>query len=224
MNYEQQTREAYRSGARATAYRERQTREWSWARIATRREQAVIRAILRAAGLPRNAWVLDVPCGTGILGPTLRGLACRVVAADIAIEMMALARAEYAGSTLRGFLQTDLLKLPFRAEAIDCVVVLGFMHRVPREVRRRALEELAAISRGLLIVSCSVDSPVQRLKERLLRALKPGYAPAPHKAPLADILADCEAAGLRLDGLRRPVPVLSSEVVLLLRKARTLQS
>jgi SAM-dependent methyltransferase len=218
MSYEQDTRAAYRSQARAAAYRHRQTHAWSWARLATWREQARLARVLRGLGLNERALVLDVPCGTGILGRLLGGFSCRVVASDISTEMMALARAEYRADRFKGFLQSDILRLPFSPGSFDCVVVLGFLHRVPAEIRRRSLREAAAVSKRSVVVTCSIDNAAQRIKARALRLLNPGYRPAPHRAPLSDVLADCAAVRLRVAGLFRPLPVLSSEVVLLLEK------
>ncbi len=218
MSYQQETREAYRSAARAASYRRRQTRAWSWARIATWRERATLARVFSSLGLTAQALVLDVPCGTGILGRLLHRFPCRVVASDISTEMMALAQAEYRRDTFLGFLQADILRLPFTPGSFDCVVVLGFFHRVPAEIRRQSLREAAAMSKRTVVITCSLEDGVQRLKARCLRLFSRDYRPAPHRVPLAVVMADCASARLRVNGRFRPLPMFSSEAVLVLEK------
>ena len=218
MDYETQTRSAYRTEQRAIAYQCRQTRRWSWARLATWREQ---RGVARILG--KRAWapaddVLDIPCGAGILGAVLARFPFRVVASDISPAMMALARGAYAADRFRGFVQADITDTPLRPGSFRCVITLGFMHRVPDELKRATLAAIATLSRELVIVSYSVDSPLQRLKRALLGFLCRSYESAPCSASVADILGDCRAAGLHMLEWYRPVPFLSAEVVLELEK------
>jgi len=216
MDYDTETRNAYRSEGRAAAYKRRQTRQWSWMRLATWRQQALISRLADQLRLGPGRVVLDAPCGTGILGPVVNALGCDVIAADISAAMMSLARPEYNARTFRGFLQADLLQLPLAPKSVDTVITLGFLHRVPAEIRRAALSELAFASRGPLVATCSIDSFAQRVKGRLLSAVKPDYLPAPHRAKLADLVADCEAAGLRVVAVHRPLPLLSANAVIVL--------
>lgn len=180
----------------------------------------MIVSLARGLGLGVRSLVLDAPCGTGILGQVLRELGCSVVAIDIAVAMMHLAREEYAADGFRGFLQADLLRLPLVADSVDGAIVLGFLHRVPREVRRGALAELAAVSRGPIIATCSLDSPLQRVKVGILGMVGHDYAPAPHRARLESITEDCAEAGLVVTAVRRSVPFLSSEAVLVLQRLK----
>lgn len=220
MSYERQTREAYRNIERAGAYKQRQTSQWSWMRFSTRREQSVLVRLAMGLRLGADAVVLDAPCGTGVLGALLRRLGCQVVAADISREMMALAGAEYDPKTFRGFLQGDLLQLPLASDSVHAAFILGFLHRVPAPIRRGALAELARVTRGPIVATCSLDGVVQRVKARVLGLLSPGYLPAPNRALLVEIEADCRAAGLRIARLHRPMPLLSANAVLVLEHQR----
>jgi SAM-dependent methyltransferase len=220
LDYERLTRAAYQTEARATAYKRRQTRQWSWARFATWREQAVIAGLIRELRLGPGSVVLDAPCGTGILAGLLNRAGCDVLAADISIEMMSLARREYQPNTFRGFFQADLIRLPLAPGSVDAVFALGFLHRVPMTIRRQALAELAAASTGPLIATCSLDTVFQWLKVRVLNIVARDYAPAPNPARRADIIADCAAAGLTLAKLRRPVPFLSANAVMVVHHHR----
>lgn len=215
MSYDVDTRVAYRDASRAARYKAHQTRELSWARFATWHEQRQLGRILRSLALPAGAVVLDAPCGTGIAGAKLAAFPVKIIACDISAEMMALARREYAPSQLIGFVQADITALPLRASGIRCALTLGFMHRVPAQVRRRTLAALAASGATCAVVSYSVDDPFQRLKRRLL-TLRRGYSAAPCAVPLSDALAECRAAGWRIADYVRVAPPFSSEFLLVL--------
>ena len=180
------------------------------------------RAIGRELG--RYQWassdrLLDIPCGTGILGKTVRRFPFRIVASDISPEMMELARAEYPADRLEACVQADITGTPFPRGSFACVVTLGFLHRVPPEIKRSALREIAALSSRLVIVTCSVDTPLQRFKHAVLRRLKRGHSPAPCPAPLAEVIAECRAQGLRVARAFRVLPVLSAHAMLVLEKS-----
>lgn len=220
MDYETETRSAYQSRDRAAAYKRYHTSDWSWGRIATRLERRALRRLLRARAWTSSDLILDVPCGTGILGPLLGELSAGVVASDIAFEMMALAGDEYARSQLRGFVQADITATPFRDRRFAGLVVLGFMHRVPSEIRRRALAELHRICGDLAIVSFSFTSGAQRLKQSLLKALKPGHIPAPHAAPVDVVEREIADAGFQVARRVQIAPFLSAESLYVLRRGR----
>ncbi len=90
------------------------------------------------------------------------------------------------------------------------------MHRVPLDIKRATLAEIAALSRRVVIVTCSVDSPLQRLKRKVLSVIRRDYAPAPCPAPLKEIVKECEGAGFRV--VRSMMVVFSAEVLLVLEK------
>lgn len=218
MNYEKETRNAYRTPERAAEYKRYQTTDWSWGRIVTWFEQ---RAVARELG--RYKWssldqLLDIPCGAGILGKVLHQFPFRIVASDISTEMMDLARDEYPADRLISFTQADITATPFPRGSFACVVALGFLHRVPPEIKRDALREISALSNRVVIVSFSVNTPLQRFKRAMLAWIKPRHVPAPCPAPLKEIVAECEAHGLRAVRTVMTVPMLSSHVILVLEK------
>jgi SAM-dependent methyltransferase len=218
MSYESSTRLAYRSDARAADYQRYQKKAWTWGRLVTWREQRRIAGVLRAYTWTPADRVLDVPAGTGILADVLAGFPFSVVASDISREMMALGRHEYARDRLLGCLQGDITQMPFRPGSFSCVLTLGFLHRVPVDVKRSALREIASLSSRLVIVTCSVDTLGQRLKQRAIAWLRPRHVPAPCPVPLSDLVAECEAHGLRVARAFMVLPFLSSEAVLVLEK------
>lgn len=86
----------------------------------------------------RNGVVLDLACGTGILFPKLIEKFDRVVGLDYSLHMLRVAKKKNFSkiSLVRG----DALKLPFKAESFDTVVVsLGLRHFPNRE---KAIKEI----------------------------------------------------------------------------------
>lgn len=217
-NYETDTLNAYRSKERAAEYKRYHTKDWSWARISTRREQRLLARELSRYSWTKTDRLLDIPCGTGILGKLLHSFPFQIVASDISPEMMELARAEYPAGRLVDCVQADITQTGFPRESFDCIVVLGFLHRVPPHIKRAALAEISALARRLVIVTCSVDSPSQRIKKKVLSIIKRSHVPAPCPAPLNEIIKECEDAGFRVAHSFMVIPFLSAEAMLVLEK------
>ncbi len=213
MSYETETRAAYRNASRATRYHRDQRQALTWGRVVTWRQQRRVRAELQRHEWSPDDRLLDVPCGSGVLGPSLAGVAARVTAGDISSEMMTLARGEYPASRFAGFAQLDITAMPFADGAFRCGVVLGFMHRVPAEIRLAALDELHRVVSEWIVVSYSVNDAWQHLKRRLLRLLRPGYLPAPNPVRRADIEHELAAAGFVVRQAFPTLPLLSAEMV-----------
>lgn len=217
-DYEQHTRQAYRTHERAVAYKRFQTTDWTWGRLMTWLEQ---RAIARELG--RYQWepsdqLLDIPCGTGSLGKVLHRFPFRIVASDISSAMMELAREEYPQDRLVDCVQADITDTPFPRGSFACIITLGFLHRVPPEIKRAALREIAALGHRLAIVSCSVDTPLQQVKHALLSRLRRQHVPAPCPATMKRLIDDCEAQGFRVVRSVMVLPFVSSHTLLVLEQ------
>jgi SAM-dependent methyltransferase len=216
FEYEKDTRQAYRNVQKAQAYKSLHTRELSWARFTMWRERTIVRKVLGGCGLAPQAKILDIPCGTGILGGILQEFPNPVVAADISPEMMELARPEYAFAHFLGFVQADITQTSFRPGDFACIVILGLMHRLPAQMRRQVLDEIAALRARQVIISYSIDSLGQRLKQRLIKKLKPAHQSAPVPAAFQDIVKEVTAAGFKVRRTHQVVPLLSAEIILVL--------
>lgn len=186
--------------------------------MATWREQRGIDKVLRRRVWARNDRVLDIPCGTGILATVLAKFPFRVVAGDISMAMISLARGAYAEDRFSGFVQADITETPLRVRAFTCVITLGLMHRVPDKIKRVILREIASLSKDVMIISYSVDGRLQHVKRWLLQRLFRGYEPAPCASRLQDIVDDCRTQGLLVKEWFRTIPFFSAEVVLVLEK------
>ena len=144
VDYESHTRRHYQDDATARRYaaRQRLTRspvEWLIGRLEIRRVTAGLDE------LDGGASVLDVPAGSGNLTPLLTSRFRTVVAADISGPML-----EHIRESLPKC-RADVTALPFRPAAVDVVVMLRLLHRVPREVAEAAVGEgLRVGGRGLV--------------------------------------------------------------------------
>ena len=217
-NYETDTLNAYRSRQRAAEYKSYHTKDWSWARICTWREQRLLHHELARYSWSADDRLLDIPCGTGILGKLLHSFPFHIIASDISPEMMDLARVEYHADRLLGCVQADITKTGFSRCSFACIVVLGFLHRVPLDIKRAALHEISTLAKRVVIITCSVDSPLQRLKKKFLTIVRRRHVSAPCPVPLQDIIIECEAAGFKVVRTVMVVPFLSAEVMLVLEK------
>jgi 2-polyprenyl-3-methyl-5-hydroxy-6-metoxy-1,4-benzoquinol methylase len=217
-NYEKETLSAYRTIERAKEYKKYHTEDWSWARISTVREQKLLERELSRYNWKSTDRLLDIPCGTGILGKLLHKFPFKIVASDISPEMMALAKEEYPAGQLEECVQADITKTGFARASFDCIIVLGFLHRVPEEIKKATLKELAELSKGVVIVNCSTDSPMQRFKMKMLSIFWPNHIPAPCPNILPEMIAECEEAGFKVVRAFSVVPFLSAKSMLVLEK------
>ena len=219
MDYVKDTREAYRNPARADAYKE-QYAKYKWFQYVSKRERTCIEQALNLCNLSHTSRVLDIPCGTGAMSEVFGKFPFNVAASDISREMMEYARGEYSKERCLGFILSDIEKIPLKEEIFDCVLTIGFMHRAPVHVRAQVLKELNAISRKYIIVTYSINSPLQKLKHRVKKILFPVYTTPSSPVVLKDILREFQLHGLAVKKIFRAAYFFSSEVIFLLEKRK----
>jgi 2-polyprenyl-3-methyl-5-hydroxy-6-metoxy-1,4-benzoquinol methylase len=159
FDYEAETRKHYQDDATAADYHEafasrRGLRAWRF-RVVAGRERALVGALL--SRVPHGT-VLDLPAGTGKLASLLAPLGARVTACDLSPNMLAIARQEYAAAGLSDarFEICDAERIGATLGGrFDVAVCLRLMHRVPAQVRRAILRELAGMA-GHTIVSFGI--------------------------------------------------------------------
>ncbi|PWJ87934.1 methyltransferase family protein [Mesorhizobium loti] len=187
--------------------------------IIARREQRCIGKALERCS-PRPSRLLDVPCGTGKLAQVLSQQGREVLAADISMEMMVLAKTSYEGQPgFRGFIRCDVTKLPFADESFDTVVCLRLIHLIPPHLRRDIINELARISSYRLIVSYGLTTRFQRIRLKLRKMITGGIS-APHPVRLDVARQDFEEVGLALTDSFSVLPLLSCERLFVLEKVK----
>ena len=217
MDYEEHTRNAYRNKQKASDYKAQYTVGRKWARFTMWRQKALIQRLLHRCNLTAADRILDIPCGTGFIGHLLQG-AQAVVASDISIEMMEFARSEYRGDKFHGFVQADITQAPFLQNSFACVLVLALMHRLPKALRHDVLCEVVNLSSKFVIASYSIDSPSQRMKQMVLRVLRPSHMPAPSSVAVPEIVRELTSHGLNVLYISHVAYFLSAKVVLLSKK------
>jgi SAM-dependent methyltransferase len=177
-------------------------------------ERAIGRAL---AGVPPGALVLDVPCGTGVLGPVLLSRGLRVVGADISPAMLEVAR-ERGG--ICAHVRADLEQPPYRPASFAAVVCARFLMHLPATSRPRVLATLAGLSRGPLVATVCHPWTVKRLGRAVRRLLGRRAKRSPRLTRRA-LAAEVEAAGLRLERVIPVLPLLSEVWVVVIRAPAT---
>jgi len=220
IDYENETRDAYQSHDRAMAYRRHLTEEISWARFTMWREKYCIAKALKLCKLSSWGKILDVPCGTGIMASTIKNNCIgRYIASDISLEMIKFAQLEYSSSRFDGFVRADITNMPFHNKSFSGTIVVGFMHRVPPEIRQKALEELSRVSERFIIISYSVNSIIQKMKKAALSRLSQKYSSAPSPVSTKEIIREFERLDLKILKRFHVFRGLSSEAIYVLEKS-----
>ena len=80
MSYVSQTKEAYQTDDAAEQYNDYLESKTNWMHYTMQRAASNISAMLRRCNLTAASKIVDVPCGTGILGPVLSKLPAEVYA------------------------------------------------------------------------------------------------------------------------------------------------
>ncbi len=112
-------------------------------------------------GVARGAAVLDLPCGSGRLEPLLEERGYRVTAADSSSHMLDQAIESYLAVSgnpslpdhMR-FTQQNVMQTSFEDAEFDAVICNRLLHHFPTpDMRRKALAEMARISKGVVVIS-----------------------------------------------------------------------
>lgn len=168
-------------------------------RVSGPQREWAVDVVGRLAAVPKDATVLDVGCGTGLVTETLAAIvpAGRVLAIDASAEMVALAR-ERLGERATVW-RADVLELELE-EDVDLVFSTAALHWVGDH--ERLWERLARALRpgGVLEVQCGGEgniAGVREVIEQVARELAPelvGWSPWLFSGP-ADTQARLRAAG-----------------------------
>lgn len=191
------------------------SRRWS----NSRKLRAIGKAIELASALDGPIkTALDIPCGTGRIFPVLFSKDIHVTGADLSLEMMQVAKSKFREVKLKdGFIRCDAVSLPFTDGRFDAVFSIRFLFHLPVDIRRRALKEIARISRQWVIVDYrhkyTLKYRLKSLKQRLRLSRK-----AYHRVSRQDIAEDFQQARLELVKVFPTFPLFSDKWVILARK------
>jgi ubiquinone/menaquinone biosynthesis C-methylase UbiE len=172
------------------------------------REEKIIKEWL--VGLPAQALVLDVPCGTGRFIPLLISKGFRYTGADFSRAMIQEAKQTAGERPTVGFTNADVEFLPFRSQAVDCVIIWRFLHHIGNAATRQAiLREAARVARHKVLVSFHHPISFTHWRKLVQQAVL-GGEPRGHAVSHWQLQKEGEAAGLRLietKGFRKYVSV-----------------
>ena len=85
--------------------------------------------------------VLEIGCGTGEFSRLLATRANKVVAVDLAPQMIHVARRESTSHPNIEFVNGDIMSLNFREQQFDCIVSMTTFHHLPAETIFRKVKE-----------------------------------------------------------------------------------
>ncbi|MFN2592525.1 MAG: class I SAM-dependent methyltransferase [Candidatus Dormibacteria bacterium] len=171
----------------------------AWARGPERVYHRMAEALVLHTSMPLSGrLVLDLGAGTGAVSRVAAAAGARVIAVDLALEMLRHRRDQRAPA-----LVADAVALPLRDSVID-VVISGFsVSHVPEP--RRALDEARRVTRpggAVMVAVFAGDGRRHPSREQIdgLAALRGYQAPAWHRR-LKDVVEPLTASPTRLERL-----------------------
>jgi ubiquinone/menaquinone biosynthesis C-methylase UbiE len=133
-------------------------------------KQSISRAF---SGLPRNATILDAPCGTGRLAERLLEDGYRVLGMDISPAML-----DVASRKLQRFgdrFQTrvaDVRELSSQDLRFDAALCARILMHFPLQDQIDFLSNISKVSSGIVVFNHSVKTPYQNLRRRIKKLLR----------------------------------------------------
>ena len=156
-------------------------------------------AIRRAfSAIPRNAVVMDLPCGTGRLAETLLDEGFKVVGIDISAAMLHVAQRKLQRFGNRFDTRvSDVHELAQSERSVyDVALCARVLMHFPLDQQIAFLRSVATLTKGTVVFSQSLSTPYQRARRSLKRMLgnRPSAVYAIGERELEQLLA---GAGLR---------------------------
>lgn len=200
----------------AEAYRHERFRRLDQ-RIVSSAELRLVRKML-GRHAPMSPAVLDVPCGAGRLWPAFEAVAASSVGVDILPGMIAGLRATSPGARA---LAASANLLPFGDDTFDVVVCMRhFHHAWTWGVRHEFLSELARVTRRHVLVSLYTPCLAHTLEKSLLGRVKKREKKTTLRfTRRPEIEAAAGDAGLRVVAVRRPLPLVHAQTMVMMEKA-----
>lgn len=164
--------------------------------------------------MPRNAVVMDLPCGTGRFAEVLLEMGFKVVGIDISAAMLEVARRKVQrfGEQFQTRVE-DVRELAGReSKQYDVALCARVLMHFPLPEQIVFLRGVATLTRGTVVFTHSLDTPYQRFRRRLKKALGDISIPARYPITETDLQELLSGAGLREVGRIRPFPLLTEAI------------
>jgi len=175
-SYESNTRDFYKDTEVAKSYHDSLHRNRLLSlrfRLIADREIQIITSMLKKHS-PKT--VLDLPCGTGKLGPLFKKMGAKVHACDVSEEMLHYAKltyekinytdVEFGIGDAEKFTETN-------DQTFDVALCIRLLHRVPTDIKRNMLREFSKLA-PFSIVSMAIDTPYHRIRRRFRKRILGG--------------------------------------------------
>jgi SAM-dependent methyltransferase len=111
-------------------------------------------AVKRLLPLCNGDLVLDVPCGSGKLMPSLIKNDFSIIGIDLSKDMLSSICDEKLKKLT--VIQADIRKLPLKDNSIGVIICNRFLHRIPPEIHLNALQEIYRVSKEYVILYFSI--------------------------------------------------------------------
>jgi SAM-dependent methyltransferase len=141
--------------------------------LTTWREQSILGHALRDAGYPGT--VLDLPCGTGRFWPVFKSNRVEdLIAADVSPGMLEVAgRSKISPSLPSKLVETSAFDIALPDDAVELCASMRFFHHLSESSdRKRALTELARVSKKHIVISLWVDGNLGSYRRKKKRERK----------------------------------------------------
>jgi SAM-dependent methyltransferase len=174
--------------------------------------------------IPEGSLVLDVPCGTGRITALHLERGCRVMAMDISPQMIGVAQKKLSSHADRvQFHVGDLASLDLPESTFDCVSCIRFLCHFDAAERVTFLRSAAYASKEWVVVNIAYSNVWYRLRRRLKKILRNDN---PIRYSINETTLRKELADSGLEIVRRfyALPLISEDLVLLLRKRRSAET
>jgi ubiquinone/menaquinone biosynthesis C-methylase UbiE len=177
--------------------------ETAAAKYQVRREsknRAEMRLVERAfAAIPRDARVLDVPCGGGRVTIHLLQRGYTVSSGDLSESMLSIARESIVHAGFPADVQRqDIEQLNYPDQAFDAVICFRLFHHFPdATIRQRTVKELCRVARRWVALSYFSPASVTSIK-RKLRAAMGGRKAEHYPTSLSEVSGYFDRCGFKL--------------------------
>jgi len=168
------------------------------------RDQREKNAILRCVNrISSDAHVLDFPCGAGRLIKLIQGAGLEVSGADASASMVEIARNNCNDTESKedsiSFYVSDVFDSKFADDEFDAVFSNRLFHHFNEgSDRTKALQELARISKGPVVVSFFNSCSVSTLFKRISKAIRGKKMNDRVPIPISRIVKEAESVGLHV--------------------------
>lgn len=139
-------------------------------RVFNNQEKRIIQECFQ--DLPRDTFILDMPCGTGRLAETLLESGLKVHGVDISAEMLAVAKERLADYGDRFVTEVmDALNLTGSEKQFEAALCARVLMHFPLETQIKFLQGVASITRRRIVINHSLSSPYQRFRRWIKKLL-----------------------------------------------------